>query len=175
MAETSKTLAKILVFGASGRTGIRFVEYALAAGHIVTIFVRDPSKFSLKHENLNVVEGDLSKDVDLPTIVKGHDIVVSTLGGKVGDQFVEGVYVKKIIEAMETTSVPRMIFVAGAGILQETEEKLRNQNPNFPAQLKAVSASHLQYMLILYLITQSMERSKGVKSGMDCCMLPPPP
>ena len=35
---------KILVMGASGKTGHEVVRQALAAGHEVTAFVRDPSR-----------------------------------------------------------------------------------------------------------------------------------
>ena len=38
---------KIVVFGASGRTGLQVVEQALAAGHQVTAFVRTPSKIGI--------------------------------------------------------------------------------------------------------------------------------
>ena len=35
---------RIIVFGASGGTGVKIVEQALAAGHAVTAFVRNPAK-----------------------------------------------------------------------------------------------------------------------------------
>jgi len=50
---------KIVVFGASGRTGRPLVEQALAAGRHVTAFVRDPARLETRHERLTVVQGDV--------------------------------------------------------------------------------------------------------------------
>jgi len=50
---------KIVVFGASGRMGIKVVEQALDAGHTVTSFLRTPSKFTLQHPKLTLFQGDV--------------------------------------------------------------------------------------------------------------------
>ncbi len=49
---------KVIVFGATGPTGRRAVDEALAKGHEVTGFVRDPSKLVKNHDRLRVVQGD---------------------------------------------------------------------------------------------------------------------
>ena len=38
---------KIVVFGATGRTGLPLVKQALDAGHQVVAFVRDPAKMPI--------------------------------------------------------------------------------------------------------------------------------
>ncbi|WP_188997569.1 NAD(P)H-binding protein [Paenibacillus nasutitermitis] len=50
---------KLVVFGASGRTGRHIVDLAIQNGHIVTGFVRSRSSLPLSHPNLVVVEGDI--------------------------------------------------------------------------------------------------------------------
>ena len=50
---------KIVVFGASGRMGIKVVEQALEAGHLVTAFLRTPSKIAIQHPNLTLFQGDV--------------------------------------------------------------------------------------------------------------------
>ncbi|MBD0329772.1 MAG: NAD(P)H-binding protein, partial [Thermoleophilia bacterium] len=50
---------RVVVFGASGRTGRLAVERALAEGHEVTAFVRERGTLALEHERLRVAEGDV--------------------------------------------------------------------------------------------------------------------
>ncbi len=71
----------ILVLGANGRTGRLVVEQALAAGHTVTAFVRDPSKLQLTDERLSIANGD-ARDLDsLLAALEGQDAVINTIGG----------------------------------------------------------------------------------------------
>jgi len=71
---------KILVFGASGGTGRRIVEQALAGGHLVTAFARESSRIRIAHENLRVVRGDISHYDSVEAAVAGQDAVLSALG-----------------------------------------------------------------------------------------------
>ena len=71
---------KLLVFGASGGTGRRIVEQALAHGHIVTAFAREPARVRVTHENLRVVRGDISRPDSVEAAVSGQDAVLSALG-----------------------------------------------------------------------------------------------
>src|SRR5690349_17902492 len=48
----------VLIFGSSGATGREIVKRALEQGHTVTAFARTPSKISLRHDNLTIVQGD---------------------------------------------------------------------------------------------------------------------
>ena len=50
---------KIIIFGASGGTGIEIVKQALEAGHEVTAFVRNPTKVAIQHPKLKLVTGDV--------------------------------------------------------------------------------------------------------------------
>ncbi len=46
---------KLLVFGATGRTGRPVVEQALASGNDIVAYVRNPSKLNMQNEHLEVV------------------------------------------------------------------------------------------------------------------------
>ena len=71
----------VLVLGANGKTGRLVVEQALAAGHTVTAFVRDPSKLQLTDERLSIANGD-ARDLDsLLAALEGADAVINTIGG----------------------------------------------------------------------------------------------
>ena len=68
---------KILLFGATGRTGKIILQKALKDGHEVTAIVRDPSK--LDRSNAKIIQGT---PYDRETVMKamnGCDVVISTL------------------------------------------------------------------------------------------------
>ncbi len=68
---------KILVTGATGKVGSRFVPRLLAKGHDVSILVRDAAKASTLAElGARVVIGDLFNADTLPPAVEGIDAVI---------------------------------------------------------------------------------------------------
>ena len=76
---------KILVLGATGRTGRLFTQKALDEGHVVTAYVRNPDKARTllgTHPNLTITPGDLNNAERLAAASSGQDVMVSTLGQK---------------------------------------------------------------------------------------------
>lgn len=71
---------KLLIFGASGKTGRELVKQSLAQGHEVTALVRNPAKFSLTHQSLHVVQGDILRYETVESAMRGQDAVLSALG-----------------------------------------------------------------------------------------------
>ncbi|WP_324756971.1 NAD(P)-dependent oxidoreductase [Haloarcula sp. GH36] len=130
----------ILLFGATGRSGSRFLELALADGHPVTAFTRDPSELP---SGVSVVEGDATDSDAVAAAVPDHDAVVSALGPTDGDDsavLTDGV--RNVVDAMEATGVARLVAVGAAGVLQATPRHLRLDTPEFPARLRDIAAAH---------------------------------
>ena len=76
---------KILVLGATGRTGRLFTHKALEEGHAVTAYVRNPDKARAllgAHPNLTITPGDLNNTERLAATSAGQDVMVSLLGQK---------------------------------------------------------------------------------------------
>lgn len=71
---------RLVVFGATGGTGRRLVEQALAAGHGVTAVVRDPARLPVQHERLGVVRADVLDPAEIGQALEGADAAVSALG-----------------------------------------------------------------------------------------------
>jgi putative NADH-flavin reductase len=108
---------KLLIFGATGRTGRELVKQALESGNEVTAFVRDPAKMDIRHERLRVVRGDITDDASIGNAVLGHDAVLSALGSPGLRKSHElSVGTKSIISAMEGSGVKRLIFESSIGI-----------------------------------------------------------
>ncbi|HEY0776785.1 MAG TPA: NAD(P)-binding oxidoreductase, partial [Gemmatirosa sp.] len=72
----------LAVLGATGRTGRRVVEYALAAGLGVRALARAPGSLAdLGHPRLTIVAGDAADPQAVADLVVGVDAVISALGG----------------------------------------------------------------------------------------------
>ncbi|KON30350.1 hypothetical protein AC477_05060 [miscellaneous Crenarchaeota group-1 archaeon SG8-32-1] len=68
---------KILLFGATGRTGKIILQKALNDGHEVTAIVRDPSK--LEGINVNIIKGTPYDKESVNKAISNCDVVISTL------------------------------------------------------------------------------------------------
>jgi putative NADH-flavin reductase len=101
---------KLIVFGASGKTGRHIVQQALDAGHTVTAFVRNPAAFEVQHTRLNVVQGDILDATSVDRALPGHNAVLSALGTKTGERApVLSQGMGHIIAAMKRHGVRRLI------------------------------------------------------------------
>lgn len=130
---------KVLIFGASGAIGIKLTQQALAKGHHVKAFVRNPDKIKISHPNLQIVKGDLSDKVAIQNSVKGSDVIVSVLGPPLVRNY-EGMPLaeahKNIISAMNDNSVKRLITLATPSVKFEKDQKsIATVLPGFMAKL----------------------------------------
>jgi len=110
---------RLLIVGASGRTGKRLVERALDHGHEVTVLVRDARAFSAERERLVVVRGDVLEPDTLSAIAEGQDAVVSVLAPRPrtsGRVYVDGT--RNLADAVARAGTRRLIVVSaeGAGV-----------------------------------------------------------
>jgi len=140
----------IALFGATGRVGGRFLEFALADGHSVRALVRDAGKLPPR-PGLDVVQGDVLIPADVEHTIVGAEAVVSGLGGAgvndPGDAQSQGM--RNIVTAMRDLSVRRVLGVAGGGILDSVKGGLRHDQPTFPEIFKQVSLKHKEAWLAM--------------------------
>ena len=108
---------KIVVFGATGKTGRLLVEQALAKGHKVTAYVRNPQSVKIENENLKIVVGNLSETLKLKDALAGAEACFSTLGGnsltKRSQELVSGI--DNIVQVAEQEVVPKFIYLSSFG------------------------------------------------------------
>ena len=112
---------KLIIFGASGKTGHELVKQALAQGHLVAAFVRNPSKLKITHPNLKVIQGDIVNYKIVEEAVKQQDAVLSALGAASPFKFDQSVVdgMANIIKAMEAKGITRLIYMS-AILVKET-------------------------------------------------------
>lgn len=104
---------KLLVFGATGRTGRLVVEQALASGNDIVAYVRNPSKLNMQNEHLEVVQGELSNQEAIAAAMNAADAVISTLGPrarKKGKPLAQGM--RNVLAAMQSQGVRRIIITS---------------------------------------------------------------
>ena len=112
-------LMKILIFGGTGLTGRLVVEMALKQGHQVAALTRDASRFSLRNQNLKVVEGNATSKSDIEKALGDADAVIHCLGiGGKGQGLATSLVsdsVKAVLEAMKNRGPQRIICMSNVG------------------------------------------------------------
>jgi uncharacterized protein YbjT (DUF2867 family) len=104
---------RITVFGATGGTGRRLVEQAIAEGNEVVAYVRNPSKLDMENEHLTVVQGELTDEELIEKAVKGVDAVISLLGPRGGSKSKPLTHgIQNIIAAMKKQGVRRLVITS---------------------------------------------------------------
>ncbi|MFF0738153.1 NAD(P)-dependent oxidoreductase [Streptomyces chartreusis] len=113
---------KLTVFGATGGTGKEIVRQALDAGHEVTAVVRDPARFPVIGDRLQVFRADLTDPQALRPAVAGRDAVLSGLGARSRkDAGIAARLTRTVLGALEAEGVRRLVVVSAAPVGPEAE------------------------------------------------------
>jgi nucleoside-diphosphate-sugar epimerase len=108
---------RLVVFGATGRTGRLLVRQALAVGHWVTAYARSPGKLAIHHTRLVIVQGELDDAEAISRAVSGSDAIISTLGPgarQIGAALSNGI--GTIMHAMEDHGVQRIVMLSTVSV-----------------------------------------------------------
>lgn len=115
-------MSRIFILGATGSLGGHVLRIALASGHEVTAFVRDPSRLpATAGDRITVHRGDLARSErsELASLIAGHDALINCAGNVAdGQQFVE--LFDRVVTAAESVPAPDAFvcwFLAGAAML----------------------------------------------------------
>jgi len=162
--------SNILVIGAGGGIGRQTVETALASGFHVTAVLRDPSRLSLKHPNLEIVKGDILEPAGFQPYLHGKDAVISAIGVKGGLRHDEPttLYSRgnfRLLEAMQQEGARRVYFISASAV---------EISPALPFVVRLVAKFVLQKLLRhMYSDLRAMERLVR-QSGADWTIVRPP-
>lgn len=150
---------RILVIGATGRTGKAVVERALAAGHQVTALSRDAG--GAHAPDVRVVVGDATDARVIGEAVHGQNAVVDTIGGKTPYKAttLEASVAKAVIGAMERNGVRRLVTTSMIGVGESKANAtiyegllvatfLRGADKDKAEMEAAVKASSLQWVIV---------------------------
>lgn len=139
-------MTNIAVFGANGTIGSATVREALGRGHTITAVVRDRAKVTERHANLTVTTGDILDAQSVAAAAKGHDVVVSAVGGGDGPGHIATIQPAAVAltEGLRTLGgqLPRLITVGGAGSLRTPDGKQVWDAPGLPDFLLQIMHAH---------------------------------
>lgn len=108
-------MKRILLYGATGRTGTLVAEYALQQGYAVTALVRSREKLLVSSDHLTVVRGLPTAIEDVRQAMRGCAAVISTLSALSES---EAFSFKKIVppHTLETTMRTTLTCMNEAGL-----------------------------------------------------------
>jgi len=105
-----KTPLKIAIIGVTGNAGKRIAEEALNRGHHVTGIARNIDGIA-PGNNLTLLSGDINDPEALAGLLKGHDLIVSSV------KYHEYNH-DKLFKAVRLSGIKRYYVVGGAGTLE---------------------------------------------------------
>lgn len=143
-------MAKIAVFGATGTIGSTITREALDRGHEVTAVRRDAAKATDPRAEAAV--GDVLDPNSVAAIAKGHDVLISAVGGGDGPGHVATIKpaAESLVAGLRTLGedAPRLIAVGGAGSLRTpdgSEVREKGGLPEFLLQIMNAHADALDF------------------------------
>lgn len=130
---------KILVTGATGKVGSRLVKRLAARGDRVRALVRDPKRaLDLRHDGVELAQGNLLDDGSLAAAVRGVDAVVHCAAffrGATPEQAhaVNDLGTRHLASAARAASVARFVFTSTGLVYGSTGGRLaREDDPCAP-------------------------------------------
>ena len=107
---------RIAIFGSTGGTGRPLLAEAVRRGHEVTAFARQARALDGTPGLAAIVEGD-ARDLSMAAkAVAGQQAVIMTVSGR-GEPGVHTTIARTVVEAMDTSAVPRLIATSAYGIV----------------------------------------------------------
>lgn len=106
---------RVLVFGATGRTGTAVIAQAAKAGHEVTAFVRDPKRLANVPAGVAVSVGDVYQPETIDTATaRGFDAVIVVVGANpLKPSTVVTDSARAIVSAARKAGIPRYLGITG--------------------------------------------------------------
>ena len=142
---------KLVVFGATGRTGRLVVTQGLERGHVVTAFARStPTEGSLGPVE-RVVTGDARNAAAVASALRDVEAVISAMGPKGPDP--GSVYsdaIGSLVRAMSQADVRRLVISANSRVLDDAalEEPYAAVSREHREALATLRASDLDWTVV---------------------------
>lgn len=155
---------RILIFGASGRTGGLLVEAALERGHTVAAFVRNPGACGPRPD-VEVLTGDVTDLRAVSYAMPGRDAVLCALGASTPIRRAPALAagIRHITTAMSDAGVRRLVYLSFLGV------------PAGRHQLSALGRYLVAPILLRNVSADHADKEQIIRdSGLDWTIVRPP-
>ncbi|XP_057694247.1 flavin reductase (NADPH) [Corythoichthys intestinalis] len=139
----SDSVKNVVIFGATGMTGLATLPLAAAADYNVTVLVRDPARLPADHKASRVVVGDVLNKDDVKKALEGQDAAIIILGTRndLSPTTVMSEGTKNIVEAMKARGIRKVVGCMSAFLLWDRSK--------VPPRLLAVTEDHDRMYAVL--------------------------
>ena len=120
-------MKKVVVFGATGKTGGLIVAQALEAGHQVTAAVRRLESFNLQHANLVAIRSDMYEPATVEQAIDGQEVVICAVAAPMSRKFtdIQARSARTLLPIMARVGISRFLSITSGGANPE-------HDPNVP-------------------------------------------
>ena len=133
---------RVIVFGATGKTGRHVSRLALDRGHEVTAFGRSADRLD-PAPGLSVFKGDVLEPGSVDAAVEGHDGAVVCLGSTgLRDNTTLTVGTANIVAAVDGHGVGRLVVLSAAGVGDSWAQIPWSSRLLFKTMLRNILADH---------------------------------
>jgi len=139
---------KVVLFGATGKSGSRLMQELVTRGHQVTAVARDTSKLPAD-SGLTVKQDDLSDARHTAEVVRGADAVISAYAPPANDTDALIGVTRRQVQAVRAAGVDRLLVVGGAGGLEVAPGVSLIDSGHLPAAWLPIANSHVKAFEVL--------------------------
>ncbi|MFA6985707.1 MAG: NAD(P)-dependent oxidoreductase [Arenimonas sp.] len=139
---------KVVLFGATGKSGSRLMQELVTRGHQVTAVARDTSKLPAD-SGLTVKQDDLSDARHTAEVVRGADAVISAYAPPANDTDALVGVTQRQVQAVRAAGVDRLLVVGGAGGLEVAPGVSLIDSGHLPAAWLPIANSHVKAFEVL--------------------------
>jgi putative NADH-flavin reductase len=139
---------KVVLFGATGKSGSRLMQELVTRGHRVTAVARDVSKLPAAN-GVDVKQDDLSDARRTADVIRGADAVISAYAPPANDTDELVGVTRRQVEAVRAAGVDRLLVVGGAGGLEVAPGVSLIDSGHLPAPWLPIANSHVKAFDVL--------------------------
>jgi len=139
---------KVVLFGATGKSGSRLLNELVSRGHQVTAVARDTSKLSATSA-VKVRQDDLSDAKRTADVIRGADAVISAYAPPADNTDDLVGVTQRQVEAVRQAGVDRLLVVGGAGGLEVAPGVSLIASGHLPAPYLPIATSHVKALDVL--------------------------